>query len=403
MDRRTILVLLFTATAGASLSAGCASAPPKSRLASQVTSDTGKIQGLRYKVLGFVGLFSATVEDTADVIAARTTEPVVRKNALLWKMNAIPAALTASVHPDPLATLVDAWALSAQMEQYFSAGAGTALFGAQQRLSVDASRELTAAAAAILRAFMPADMFDKAITNGGQWVAAHPLKTPLFARDSAVELVASLMANQGGSIFGAMGSLEDRMDGLTARITVYGAVTPKLLRWQAELMLLDVPVTLVQVQERVIQAVRDERKAVTDAIDQQRLQAFDQIRAERIAFTQDLEAAVARFIRDATSVVEPVVDRERAATLTVIDDMRIRSVKDVRDFLVSVNQRWLDTLDYSRGERVAAMRDAEQIAVKTVDRAFQQLYQLLAVLYLATLAGAALLVFLWKKLALRRA
>jgi len=401
MDRRKILLCALTSAVGAVIFAGCASGPPKSRLASQVTTDSGKVQGLRYRVLGYVGLFAATVEGTADAIGAASTDTNIRKNALLWKMNAIPAGLTATVHPDALATLLDVWTLSAQMERYFSDGAGTGLFGAHQRLAIVASRELTSSAVVLLRDFMPPDLFDKAMTLGGEWVAAHPLKTQLFARDSAVELVAPLMANQGGSALSAIGGVEDRIDSLTARITIYGPFIPKLLRWQADLMVMDVPDTLITVEARLLQSVQDERKAVTDAIDQQRRASFDQIRDERIAFTKDLEATAARTIRDASSVLEPVVDRESAAALNALEVMRLQSVKDVREFLITLNQRWLDTLTYTRGEREAATKDAEQIAIKSVDRAFHQLYQLVAVLFVATFVAGALLIVLWKKVAYR--
>jgi hypothetical protein len=209
------------------------------------------------------------------------------------------------------------------------------------------------------------------------------------------------MANQGGSALGAIGSVEDRVDSLTARITVYGPFIPKLLRWQADLMVMDVPDALITVEGRLIQSLQDERKAVTDAIDQQRRASFDQIRDERIAFTKDLEATAARTIRDATSVLEPVVDRESTAALNALEVMRLQSVKDVREFLITLNQRWLDTLTYTRGEREAATKDAEQIAIKSVDRAFHQLYQLVAVLFVATFVAGALLIVLWKKVAYR--
>ena len=74
-------------------------------------------------------------------------------------------------------------------------------------------------------------------------------------------------------------------------------------------------------------------------------------------------------------------------------------MKDVREFLITINQRWLETLKYTRAEREAATKDAEQIAMRAVDRTFQQLYQLMAILFLATLAGGAILIVLWRKLA----
>ena len=400
MDRRTIVLSAVMAAVGV-LVTGCATGQPQSRLASKVTTDSGKIQTLRYKVFGYTALFAATVEDSADTITRTTTDVTVKKNALLWKMNAVPASLTATVHPDPLANLLDLWALSAQMEQYFNEGPGRELFGSQQGVAVAASRELTAAAIAMFRDFVPQDIFDKATPIVGAWVTAHPLRTPLFARDSAVELVGPLMVNHGGSLFAALDSLEDRVDSLTARASVYAAVIPKLVRWQAELLVLGVPDTLVGVQEEVIQSLREHHKAITDAIDQQRLQAFSQLQAERIAVMKDLEAAGGRTIRDATSVIEPQVERERIAVLSAIDEMRIQSVKDLREALASFDQRWLDSLQFVRGEREAATRDAEQIATRTVDHAFRQLYLLLAILYLATLAGGAILIVLWKKSAWR--
>jgi hypothetical protein len=398
MHRRNILLCALTTAVSAAIVAGCASGPPQSRLASHVTTDTGKVQALRYRVFGYVGLFSATVEGTADVIAAATSDTTIRRNALLWKMNGIPAGLTATVHPDALATLLDVWTLSAQMEHYFSDGAGKGLFGAQQRLAIAASQELTAAAVTILRDFMPPDLFNKTMTLGGEWVASHPLKTPLFARDSAVELVAPLMGNQGGSALAVIAKIEDRVDSLTARVTLYGPFIPKFLRWQAELMLLDAPDALITIEDRLLLSVQDERKAVIEAIDQQRLASFDQIRDERIALTKELEAAATRLIREGTSAIEPLLDRETTAAFGAIEAMRLQSVKDVREFLITINQRWLDTLTYTRGEREAATKDAEQIAIKAVDRVFHQLYQLIAILFLAAFAGGAILIVLWKKL-----
>ncbi len=207
------------------------------------------------------------------------------------------------------------------------------------------------------------------------------------------------MAKGDQSIAGALGGLEDRVDSLTARLTVYGAFMPKLVRWHAELMLLGVPDTMIAVQDRVLQSVQHERRALIDAIDHQRVEAFDQIREERIALIKDLEVASARTIRDATSAIQPQIERERTAALAAIDEMRIQSLKEMRDILVSVDDKRLDTLEYIHGERVATTRDAEQIAIKTVDHAFRRLYGVLAVIYLATFAGAAILIVLWKKLA----
>ncbi|MCL7991619.1 MAG: hypothetical protein M8840_10795, partial [marine benthic group bacterium] len=69
------------------------------------------------------------VEVTADSIIKATSDPDVRRNALAWKANAIPAIQTTTHHPDPLISFVDGWVLALMMADYFETGRGRDQFG----------------------------------------------------------------------------------------------------------------------------------------------------------------------------------------------------------------------------------------------------------------------------------
>ncbi|MCI0337119.1 MAG: hypothetical protein L0226_06060 [Acidobacteria bacterium] len=361
-------------------------------------------QQLGFKNFDYVNYFSATVEDTADKIARKSSDEKVKTNALIWKMNAIPACYTATVHHDPLIILLELWSLSAQMEQYFTTGAGRDLFGEQQPLAIDASKKLTAAAVAIAKELAPPESFERGRTLVDNWVQTHPLSNPLFARDSIVEAFSKEVHKESGSPFSALRGMDERLDDLTARMTIYAAFIPKQARWQAELMLSGVPDELVDIQESAFKAVKEERIAVMDAINNQRVETLDQIQRERIAAMKDLEAISLKVTNDAAALIQPTLSHERVAAIGAIDAMANRSLSVINSALKterlavvdSINGQRIDTQEFLRAERVATTKDVEQIALKTVDHAFAKIYWLLAALYLATILGGIVLIMVWK-------
>jgi hypothetical protein len=63
--------------------------------------------------------FAAIVENAADEIMEKTDDPLIRQNALSWKMNAIPVAQEAVFRMDPMAGLIEISTFSIQMEMFF--------------------------------------------------------------------------------------------------------------------------------------------------------------------------------------------------------------------------------------------------------------------------------------------
>jgi hypothetical protein len=72
------------------------------------------------------------IEAAADRIRAKSSDPDVRRRALLWKADGVPALFAAALRPDPLAGALDLWLLVEQMDQCFREGAWKDAFGASR-------------------------------------------------------------------------------------------------------------------------------------------------------------------------------------------------------------------------------------------------------------------------------
>ena len=117
---------------------------------------------LRAMVNALADRFADQIEQTADQIGATTKDPAVRRRALAFKIDAVPAVYTAAYRADPLTSFVDVWALAFQLDQYLGDGAGRDSFGAGQGAARDSARELVAEAdLAGRRAALPG-AFDRA-------------------------------------------------------------------------------------------------------------------------------------------------------------------------------------------------------------------------------------------------
>ena len=99
-----------------------------------------RVETLRASLYEYSITFAAEVDFTASSIEQRTTDATVRRNALLWRIRAIPEMRKACFRMEPVGGLVDAWTLSRQMDQLFSEGAGASAFGTFQPEVVAVSR-----------------------------------------------------------------------------------------------------------------------------------------------------------------------------------------------------------------------------------------------------------------------
>jgi hypothetical protein len=278
---------------------------------------------LRAEVVGvrvheFAELAQGVIETAADDITARSSDPMVQRNARLWKMNAIPAFVVASFRPQPIAGFLDAWALSSQMRLYFESGAGKDAFGDQQEVAVRAAERLSAEMGRIVQATLDADKARDWNKLVGQWVERHPLESLHFARESLILEFAEQAPEVSGA-FAAAVSIERQFTGLSKRLNTYLRLLPKQARWQVEL---------------AASSLSDDQKLVRasgnlDAV----AGALTQVAtvAERIPDIVEKEhAAIVDFLRDERATVLGTISKERIEALKAITDERLALIEEVR-------------------------------------------------------------------------
>ena len=101
-----------------------------------------RVETLRVRMYEYSTTFSAEVDLAATAIEGRAADSTVRRNALLWKIRAIPEMRKACFRLEAVSALVDAWILARQMDQLFTEGAGTGAFGTFQPEAVEVSHRL---------------------------------------------------------------------------------------------------------------------------------------------------------------------------------------------------------------------------------------------------------------------
>ena len=97
---------------------------------------------LRLRINSFSLKFAGVVETAADEIISNTRDPNIKDNALLWKLNSIPAINEAIFIVEPFAAAIDTWAFCLQMVEFYESGNGKELFGPHQTFAVNTSKIL---------------------------------------------------------------------------------------------------------------------------------------------------------------------------------------------------------------------------------------------------------------------
>ncbi len=360
MRRAAVLLALFTA---AFVFAGCDPAwAGKSR--TPVASSAKKLkmspEELRIRVRALIRPTLGTVEEAADRSLRETTDPVIRRGTVLWKIETTTTLLSALLRNDPVLALADAWGYAFQVESYLARPEIVARYG---KSAPDA-----AAAMALIRARFrsfagsvqdeaTAGSFEAAIR---QWADRNPIEGALYRRPSMdSEFAAVLASSGGGGAFAALGSLDETTSDVMTRMDLYTMYLPRLARWEAELAVDDLargidPGALIADVDRLARAadrLATVAEGVSDLAARERAAALDGLRAERLAATRDLQG-------------------ERRAVVAAVDQERIATLQEVE----AIAQRLLDRMggplnEAVRDDLAELVREVEEMRKRTIDDA----------------------------------
>jgi hypothetical protein len=307
-----------------------------------------------------LALYSAEVETAADKVILESSSPEARRQALVWKAEAIPVMQTSLLNTDPVAALLDTWAFIFQMTSYVQRPALKRTLGESYPVVVVTLKKMDAEMERVVLLGAPTANVPDLRQRVSAWADAHPVQASLTGRQSAD---ADVIRKAEQSDLGTMASIKalgESLGDLTARLDSYNAYLPKQARWQAELLLSDVTrdpqvsaalsnfvvlsntaMKVSSSMDRMPELVGEARGAVKADIEGQRLSAQAFLREER------LQTLIA-------------LQQQRIATIAAIHDERVDATTDLRRERQAV-------LDALRDDQVAAMNDIKAMSEKEIE------------------------------------
>jgi hypothetical protein len=337
----------------------------------------------RLRMRSLVGPMCGEIERTADQIAAGTGDPAVRKAALRWKIDAVPALSAALFQPEPMTAVLDSWVFFNQMADFFETGAGKEQLGDSAPLAVEASRRLEQEIADVFTAMTVSHDVSRVRAFAKSWAAAHPIRYAIGDRETALGRALERDVPESWSTGEAVAEITASVDDLNRKLDVYNERVFRQARWEAELLAADLKLADVPpLAERGVQSAESLASAFDRiALGIERLAAVAEttpafIASERRATIQDMGGELTRMIA--------FLERERIVALKQVTDERVAAINTITQ---AVSE-----------ERNALERDMERVGVQLVDHAIWRLAELLAAALACLAVGTVGILLLVRKL-----
>jgi hypothetical protein len=318
-----------------------------------------------------LALYSSEIEGAADNIILESPSPVARREALVWKAEAIPVLQTSLLNTDPVVAVADTWAFIYQMSAYMQQMAVKNRLGVFQSVPTDTLRKMDSEMEQLVLTAAPSADINDLRHKIDLWAAAHPVQGALSGRQSAdTDLIRRTYEDDLGAL-ASIKALQEGLGDITVRLDSYNSYLPKQGRWQAELLVGDlardpqlgaamsnfaiftqalnrtssnldrVPELAARAREVALGDIdgqrvaaqsflREERLQTIDALTQERINAMADLRIERLAATADLRGE-RQIVLDAVHQEEAnaVSDLHRLSQQTLNDvDKRSRRIVD---------------------------------------------------------------------------
>lgn len=271
--------------------------------------------------------FIAAVAQSADQIAAASSDPEVRRNALRWKIVAASASEHAASQMSPMLALLDAWSLSVQMRDFLSSGAGQSLFGAGQPQAVTLAQDLAGEAEDMARELSLPDDFARQRSFIVEYASAHPLKGLDFARASVVDLWAR-ESGTNAKLVDTLGTVPEAMAQAGDLVRMYGDNTPTQMLWRAQLAAQDSGLSGVDVQAELHQL--NERMAEFTAIARQAPDHLEELLRQTSARFNGSFLEMMHAINAEGATLSSTASEERQALVKAVDEERAAVTADTQ-------------------------------------------------------------------------
>jgi hypothetical protein len=323
------------------------------------------------------------IERTADQIAAGTSDPAVRRAALRWKIDAVPALSAALFQPEPMTAVLDSWVFFNQMADFFETGAGKDQLGESAPVAVEASRRLEQEIADVFAAMTVSHDVSRVRAFAKSWAAAHPIRYAIGDRETALGRSLERDVPESWSTGEAVAEITTSVDDLNRKLDVYNEHVFRQARWEAELLASDLRLAdMPPLAERSVQSAESLAAA------------FDRIAPgfERLAAVAETTPA---FVASERKTTIDGLGLELTRMIAFLAQERIAALKQVTEERIAA----IDTITKAATtERNAFERDIERVGVQLVDHAIWRLAQLLAAVLVCVGVGTVGILLLVRKL-----
>lgn len=329
-----------------------------------------RVETLRARLHEYSITFAAEVDLAATSIGRRADDSTVRRNALLWRVRAIPEMRKACFRLEPIGALLDAWTFARQMDHFFSEGAGADAFGALQPEAVEVSRRLVdqmrAIGGSITVSAEATVTFEHKFID--PWLAGHPLRAITFVRESPIARFAE-QSRASGDMFQTVGTMEDLAVSLSQQARIYLADLPRQVQGEVDLIRADILPSedlaamqgdlhvgaaaadrIAATAEGVSSLVLNERHIVLDEVSRQRALVMEAISLER----ERAVGAIVRALAAERGEMLRSVEAQRLATLEWATNERRETIAEVRRELTGA-------MEAVRGERAVVVDDLRHV------------------------------------------
>jgi hypothetical protein len=360
------LVAVVAATLLHAAPPGCATTQPKSALYEKVGHGDLTLGALRVIIRDCARRFPAVLEVAATTLEEGPTTAEQRRSLLEFKANGVPMVQSVLLQQDPVAALLDGWALLYQLRDYLVRGSMDRPALPETVRTVEG---LADELAGVWVSLTGRPDVTPARARVEAWARAHPLKGSLLARDATAPLLSSLLGRERLSLRGAAGTAVESIQDAITRIDLLALNMPRQARWQAEAAVQDL-------------ATSTEVGSVAASFDRALDRAFD----------------LAEPLSELAAQTSAIISRERVAALADVDRERAA----LEAFLRAERRALMVDL---AAERDATLQQVDGIAHGLVDRTFDRLQRLvlLTAVVLALVVAAAFLAWLLLSRARRRA
>ncbi len=357
---------------------GCASAPTRTAKMTEIGVQQTTAE-VRVRLREYLRLFNAETLAAADGVLVTEKDLEVQEAALRLKANGVTAMQAAVFQHDPIASLADAWALTAAMARFFEDGKGKDLFGGSQSLVVEALHRLEVEVDEFAQTVVGKERADAVRPEIRRFVRDNPIRDLSLGLRSAglqasVLTAAGWSADAGRSIV----EIDETARDLSDRVGIYAELLPQIAGWQGEILLIrarrevlgqpfaslgGVNTNLGAIGEGMDAVagfvtgtpalIATERALVLEALDRERVAILSSVDGQRVATLGALTA-------------------EREAILAAVEELRKASFTD----LGTETRRSLDRIDRLSA---ATVQDVSRAFSDAIDHLFWRALQLLLV------------------------